>query len=485
MQTRRNSGITLIAALLILTTTLPLASSPVTATSQEPITCHSPRVNIPIGHPWSVPANEAIVNVTIERENESRIRFTYHDLDSGDTPYTPFFPTWMVEAGIQIDSTHGFEVQRTPTSISLMWNSSVENPSFVLATSQRRSAGVEDAGFAIQPQWAFIPYPDTGKTNYSLASSQQGYIGDQFVLLGPYNKYHRAVGCHDIELLIPTALDTKESPSEIIDSLATAAREIETGWYYDTVRVFAVGPPVRRGGRAFNHEVWANVNATFEPEHVRKGSYQYPPRIVLANTWLHEYMHTRQRWVWNTTVAENASWLTEASATYYMISETERQGRMTACNETQYWDHLNTSLTTFDRSMQLTKWESYHFGAFGSGDYTRGAYVLAALDVRIRETTNGEKSLEDVLDRLNQQDRVTHASFRKAVIAVGGEQMGPWVDHYVAGSAVPPSPSEDKWDCRWDTLTQTRDGKAIGITFALVIVYVGIVVAGRACNRDS
>lgn len=484
MHTRHRTWLTLLTSLLLLTSTLPLTASSATATSQDAITCHSPRTDVPIGQPWSVPKDEAIANTTIQRKTDSQIQFTYHDLDPEDAPFDLLFPTWMVEAGIRIESAHGFDVQRTPTSISLMWNSSVKNPSFVLVTTQHRSTGVEDAGFAIQPQWAFIPYPDTGKTNYSLAPTQQGYIGDQFALLGSYDRYHQAVGCHDIELIVPTALDTKESPSEIIASLATAAREVDTDWYYETVRVFAVGPPVRRGGRAFIHEVWANVNATFEPEHVRRGSYRYPPRMVLGNTWLHEYMHTRQRWTWNATVAENASWLTEASATYYMISETERQGRMSACNETAYWNRLNTSLTRFDKSMQLTKRESYQFDALGSGDYTQGAYVLAALDARIREATNGEKALEDVLYRLNKQERVTHASFRKAVVAVGGDKMGPWVDRHIAGSAVPSPPPEEKWDCRWDILTRTRDGKAVGITLALVIIYAGIVAIGRARNRD-
>jgi hypothetical protein len=430
METPSSHWVTIFATLLILTSTLPLISIPATATTQDTIECHSPRPDIPIGHSWSVDEDDANVNATIRQINGSQIQYTYHDLEPSDAPYGPFFPTWMVDAGIRVDSAQGFDVHRRPNSISLTWNTSVTNPSFTLTTTRQRSAGVEDAGFAIQPEWAFVPYPNTAKTNYSLQTSQQGYTGDQFALLGRYDKYQREIGCHDIELIIPSALDTKESPSEIADSLETAGREIDAGWYYDTVRVFGVGPPVRRGGRAYNHEVWANVDASFEPEHVERGSLRYPPRNVLANTWLHEYVHTRQRWITNTTVELNASWLTEASATYYSIAETERQGRMIACNETAYWTRLNKSLTFGENSMELTERESYQSR---SGDYTYGASVLAALDAKLREETNGERSLEDVLSQLNQQEQVTHASFRDTVVDVGGQQMGPWVDRYVAG----------------------------------------------------
>jgi len=103
---------------------------------------------------------------------------------------------------------------------------------------------------------------------------------------------------------------------------------------------------------------------------------------------------------------------------------------MIACNETAYWTRLNKSLTFGENSMELTERESYQSR---SGDYTYGASVLAALDAKLREETNGERSLEDVLSQLNQQEQVTHASFRDTVVDVGGQQMGPWVDRYVAG----------------------------------------------------
>ena len=132
--------------------------------------------------------------------------------------------------------------------------------------ARRSSGGFDDIGAAIQPEWAFLPLPQHSRpTNVSLASGQPGVVGDQVLLLGEYTMYHRNVGCHDIELYIPDALDTVESPMAIADSLEATARNLKVGWRYETVRVFGVGAPVRLGGRAFTHEVWVHVNSTFKP----------------------------------------------------------------------------------------------------------------------------------------------------------------------------------------------------------------------------
>jgi predicted metalloprotease with PDZ domain len=120
-----------------------------------------------------------------------------------------------------------------------------------------------------------------------------------------------------------------------------------------------------------------------------------------------------------------------------MVSETERQDRMLALNETRYWLRLNRSLHFGTNRMNLTQPDTYRDQ---QGSYTRGAFILAALDQKLRSATHGEKSVEDVFHRLNQQDQVTHSSFRQTVVAVGGDDLGPWVDRYVSGTAVPPAP---------------------------------------------
>lgn len=215
--------------------------------------------------------------------------------------------------------------------------------------------------------------------------------------------------------------------------------------------------------------MWANVNSSFAlPSH---GQIRYPPNPVLASVWLHEYVHTRQRWAWNTTSSSNAQWLTEAMASYYMISETERQDRVLACNETRYWRRLNDSLRLGDNRMNLTAPLTYRDE---QGAYTRGAFVLAALDAKLRSETGGKHSLEDVFRRLNRQDRVTHASFKRAVIAVGGPEMRPWIDRYIAGTAVPAAPRYSL-ECHLELIPRRRDYQ---LAAGMVLFSVGALIGG-------
>ena len=435
--------------------------------------CRAPIQDIPFNRGVSVPASEAAVNATVARINDTAIRFTYHDLDADEDGFGPGLPTWLYELGIRVRSADGFQVDRTKYGATLMWNTSVAIPTVTYTTGVRRGGvGFDDVGAAIQPEWAFLPLPQHSRpTNISLASGQPGIVGDQVLLLGEYTMYHRSVGCHDIELYIPDALDTVESPTAIADSLEETARNLNVGWRYDTVRVYGVGAPVRLGGRAFTHEVWVHVNSTFKPKSSR--GIRYPPQLVPANVWVHEYVHTRERWAWNSSVSSDAQWLTEAIPSYYMIAETERQGRMRAYNETRYWMRLNESLRLGDNRMNLTNRSTYQRE---QGAYSRGAFVLAAIDAEIRSQTGGKKSLKDVFRRLNQQDEVTQSSFRRAVIEVGGEEMGPWVDRYIGGTDVPPAP-DIPLEVYLEHIPRRRDYQAaVGMIMISVLAAVGAIV---------
>ena len=285
--------------------------------------CRSPSQDIPFSRAVSVPASDAAVNATVKRVNESAVRITYHDLESDERNFGPSLPTWVYELGIRVASADGFDVQRSQIATTLVWNSSVRTPSVTFITERQPNSEFEDIGAAIQSEWAFLPVPPhTHPTNVSVAAGQPGFVGEQVLLLGDYELYSRQVGCHEIQLYVPTALDTAEPPSAIVESMEAAARELRVGWRYETVRIFGVGSPIRVGGRAFTHEAWVHVNSTFRPR--QTSGVWYPPQPTLANAWLHEYAHTRQRWVTNASVSSNAQWLTEAVPTYYMISETER-----------------------------------------------------------------------------------------------------------------------------------------------------------------
>ena len=154
---------------------------------------------------------------------------------------------------------------------------------------------------------------------------------------------------------------------------------------------------------------------------------------------------------------------------------------MLTYNETRYWMRLNESLRLGDNRLNLTILSTY---MRDQGAYTRGAFILAALDAKLRSQTSGTKSLEDIFRRLNQQDEVTHSSFRRAVVEVGGEEMGPWMDRYIGGTAVPPAP-DVPLEFYLELILRRQDYQAVAGTILLVVLAGVGAIVHRYQTRSS
>lgn len=160
-------------------------------------------------------------------------------------------------------------------------------------------------------------------------------------------------------------------------------------------------------------------------------------------------------------------------AQYYAIAETERQGRMRAYDEWRYWQRLNRSLRLSKPQTSLTNSST---SDFRYEEYTRGAFLLAALDAKIRAETYGQKSLIDVFYRLNMMSEVNHTTFRRVVVDVGGRDMGPWVDRYIAGTDVPQAPKAPL-EAYVERIPHERGLQAIAGLLAIgLLVVLGLLV---------
>lgn len=441
------------------------------ASQSGPDKCRLGDEYIPLDQGLSVPASEARVNATISRVSNDSIRFTYHDLNTADNDFGPYFPSEVIGQGLRIGTFEGFSSIKDEHGISLFWDSSVKTPSVTITTTDGAEGGQGGREVAIQPRWGFIPLPQhSHPTNVSLQTGQNGIVLDQFILLGDYDRYERSVGCQTIELYQPTEVNTVESPLEIADSLQDAGRQLNVGWKYKTVRVIGVGSPIRRGGRAYTHEVWVNTDTSFGPQPPRN---RYPPQHGFVNVWIHEYVHTRQRWGKESRVANNARWLSEAIPAYYAIEETESQGRMLAFDEWRYWEAHNQTLRQMNLQTSLTNRST---SEYENEEYTRGAFILASLDAKIRSETGGRKSLDDVFYRLNHVEEVNHTSFRNAVVEVGGEEMRPWIERYIEGSDTPPAPNPPL-EVHIELLAIRRDYQVVtGLALISISIFIGSLI---------
>lgn len=267
---------------------------------------------------------------------------------------------------------------------------------------------------------------------------------------------------------MPQAANLSESPNSIVEALASASRQFDVGPRYTYVNAYAVTDPIRRGGAAETHEFWVHDSATFDFGSEFRGG------VIPANTWLHEYTHTRQLFAVNESVrlSERMQWFTEASASYYAVELTTRQQYAGPCDYTNYF--WNVSRT---RMGQVVLNNQSQWGPNDQGQYRKGAVVLSALDQRIRNETNGQRTLDDVVYRMNtHNETVTYADFKQIVERVAGTSLDSWLDARITTS-TDPEPGLRKNACRWylaiQQLLYTNKGQAVLAITALTVIAAG------------
>ena len=285
--------------------------------------------------------------------------------------------------------------------------------------------------FADVGEWALVRLPRethswswTGTGTVDIARSATvegpGVAGSSLAYLGPYDERRRTANGQTFRLVVPEQATLEASPETILDSVAQASGQLAVGPRDETVLLIAA-PTDRiqwgvRGIQVGPSDFWVRDVAPVE---------------TAANTWLHEYVHTRQDY----TAAADAQWFTEASATYYAALLALEQGRTDFAG---FRERLAFGLRTPDRSAVLTDPSTWNVVA----PYTKGALVAADLDRRLRRATDSRASLQTVFSRLNARpEPVDAATVRESLRAVAGTAV---VDETTAFTATDRAP--ELWD---------------------------------------
>lgn len=237
------------------------------------------------------------------------------------------------------------------------------------------------------------------------------------VYLGPHETYRHRAGGQSIRLVVPEAANSVMSPTEILRTVGHAASLLEVGGRNDSVLAIAVptnvnwsAPGLQSGENGF----WVRADSRVASR---------------SNTWVHEYVHTRQEWDPHSTTR----WLNEGTTKYYAALCTFLQGRIT-------FDTFHTHIsTTRDAGADLTDPTTW---SDGNAHYTKGRRVVAGLDVEIKRRTDHARSFQEVFAYLNRCDELTHADFETAVATVVDEPMDGWIETYVRGPEIPNIPRD-------------------------------------------
>lgn len=138
----------------------------------------------------------------------------------------------------------------------------------------------------------------------------------------------------------------------------------------------------------------------------------------------HEYVHIAQR----PTYDNRTTWFLEGSADYvaHLAGVQHNQMRVEGL-----YNEINVTET--NATHNLTNQE---------GVYSTGEQVVAALDLRLRSTTNGTVTVVDVILYLNQEagNTVTLPEVYTAVERVGGKAHATWLRSVIVDRRVPPVP---------------------------------------------
>lgn len=339
--------------------------------------------------------------------------------------------TTRVPTEATVISTHGF-VRRDGAKYA--WDEQTSNPSVTYRIPVNRTrdvngpiAGQGDYIFVDPGPWALIRIPPTA-TSWSWTDHKRvglsqttttdgpGAVGDKIAYLGEYREVNRTANGQTFRLIIPTEANLAESPTDILDSLASASNSLQVGDPDDTV--FMVAAPTQstkwgvRGLQAGDADLWVRDFERLD----RPG-----------NTWLHEYVHTRQSY----TAGSETRWFTEASASYYAALLTLEQDLISFSSFQNRLSHGHRPPDSNAVLADPATWDTF-------APYTKGALVSGEMDRQIRLATNQTRSLQDVFSRMNRHEgTVTKSDFQDLVRRTGGDGAPELADQYTTTQDAP------------------------------------------------
>ena len=414
--TRNASILGVLLALLITTIATPASVGLASAASPPTDPMASPAADEPIHIQYAV---------QLHPDNHSRlkVRVTVTPPDS----LAEFRFTTQPNDFTVIESD-GFTHQ---SNGEFLWKAGETTPPTLTYSVPRNQTGkFNEYGSAGTGDWAFInSHHIDMRFTYRYYGSDPGYVEDitpvangyggvSLAVLDEYKVYGNESG--GVRVIVPEAATLQTDPEEALNALHSSQEMLTVGGEDRVVNVFVAPDPVRGGGLAPGTErdgiqdVWVHEGSSLNTTH---------------NTWIHEYVHTRQSF----DRADDMDWFLEGGADYYAALLALHQNRVG-------FDSFHARMTPEMDDPAVLADKSTWDGA----PYKQGRRTLAALDAEIRRSTNNNRSLMDVFARMNAQSgEVSREEFKQFVVDVSdNESLAGWVDRYTTDAAVPTPPDD-------------------------------------------
>ena len=321
-------------------------------------------------------------------------------------------------AGGTVLDTTGFEPGGEQETYR--WDEDTVQPSITYRVGVNRTTDFATYDSVDTGEWAMVDHGTVDASFYywyrgsdpgwsepvEVADGEAGYAGAAFTFLGDHEVRTDDSGALAVRLVVPDSVEMAADTDRAVGTLNHAAGSLAVGDAPETLTVFVVPEPMNRGvtpgSDASEFFVRADVGVA--------GS---------ESTWTHEYVHTRQRYRPDASMA----WLDEGSAEYYGYLLSMRAGT------TPYSVFRNAVTGDSYAGADLRKPGAWSDPAV---EYEKGARVVAALDARIRAETGGNVTFQTVFRRLNSHEgTVTYEEFKDILRELTGVRFGAYVDSIV------------------------------------------------------
>ena len=342
----------------------------------------------------------------------------------------------QLPAEARVVATRGFT--RTADG-GVEWDGNSNPATVTYRTDATVRSGADQPGaegtyrFADTANWSLVRIPSVGDIGGRIVGDEPeivreseidgpGVAGDQIAFLGEYERRTRTANGQTFQLVVPDAAELETEPSEIFASVTAASDRLRVGGRDDEVLMIAAPTGevkwAVRGIQTGDSDFWVRADE---------------PIDTPANNWVHEYVHTRQAY----TAAEDARWLTEATATYYaalLTFESDRVGfdrfkRLLAQGEAE--PQASAVMTEPDT------WENF-------ANYRKGALVVGELDRRIRLATDGKATLDTLMRAINSHEgELTAADVAGYIEAIAGAETASEATAATTASTVDPMWNRD------------------------------------------
>jgi len=319
--------------------------------------------------------------VTIQRtNNQSVIRYVFNG-----TGGKPMFSISLPE-GVQITHSSGFSV--SGSSVEREYNA--ETPWLEVELESPHG----NLTYATSDENVVVPVFHSDDVDLFFQPNTTGYVGAQFALLGDYNVETAHAGCQRVQVVTPENADLHKNSDQYADAIATAGGKLAIGHRYRLVTAFVAPRDTgKRNG--------------FTPErHDENGpaaEFYISPDSRLTttkNTWIHEYIHTRQSVLY-------PQWMSEGAATYFAAHLSIAQGWI---SPRQYDRYLARNAAPNGAPMPTSTQDS---------EYIRGTFFFTQVEDDLHDDI---AAVEGIYRRLNTRamkdrgmDRIEASDFETAV----------------------------------------------------------------------